>query len=181
MPDRDAAPSDDPLLDRTRELAEARATIAHLQAENDALRARSLAPLPPDLPARALLPPAAHLSPPTAYRGEDPLLRLDRELSEANLQLVNLGMDNAILRNRADSDPRRDARLRTFRRAGTAVAITAGSGLLWFVTGHAVILLPAGILLVMLWGLLRLIDTIKPSDPGSRPPPPALPPGMGGL
>jgi hypothetical protein len=173
MPTHPASPPDDPLLDRGRELAETRATIARLQAENDALRAHagSPLPLPPERPA---LP---HHASPTAYRGEDPLVRLDRELAEANLQLVNLGMDNAILQNRAE--PSRDARGRSLRTAAAAVSITAGGGLLWLVTGHVVILLPVLIFVVMLWGLLRLIDTIKPNDPSTRPPPNIYPPGPG--
>ena len=178
MPDRAAAPPDDPLLDRTRELAEAHAAIARLQAENADLRALSQAPLPADPAGLALLqPPIAQLAPPTAYRAEDPLLRLDRELDGANLQLVNLGMDNAILRSRAE--PRRDARQRTLRKATITLSVTAGIGFLWLATGNVFILVPALILLVLLGGLLRLIDTIKPSEPGSRPPPPMPPPGLG--
>ncbi|MEP7124125.1 MAG: hypothetical protein ABJE95_24575, partial [Byssovorax sp.] len=165
MPTHPATPPNDPLLDRSRELAEARATIARLQAENDALRAHagSPLPLPPPLPPDPDPPALPHPASPTVYRGEDPLVRLDRELAEANLQLVNLGMDNAILQNRAE--PSGDARGRSLRTAAAAVSVTAGGGLLWLVTGHVVILLPALILIVMLWGLLRLIDTIKPSDP----------------
>jgi hypothetical protein len=177
MPDRAAAP-DDPLFDRTRELAEARASIAHLQVENVALRARLQALLPGDLPAPALLPPpAAPLVSPTAYRSEDADRRLDRELDEANLQLVNLSMDNAILRDRAD--PLERARQRRLRGVAAPLAAAAGVGFLWFVTGNVFILIPALILLLMLRGLLRLIDTIKPTDPGSRTPPQLPPPGMG--
>ena len=180
MPDRPAAPPDDPLLDRTRELAEARASIARLQAENVALRARFHAPLPTDLPAHAPgQPPLAQLPAPGAYRGEDPVLRLDREIAEANLQLVNLGIDNAILLSR--EEPLRDARRRSVRNVAVTVTGAAGAGFLLLATRNVFILLPIAILLLMLRGVLRLIDTIKPSDPGSRPPPPALPPGMGGL
>jgi hypothetical protein len=177
MPTPPAAPPDDPLLDRDRELAEARAAIARLRAENAALRAHAGSPLPLPIPPDPDLPALPHHASPTAYRSEDRLVRLDRELAEANLQLVNLGMDNAILQNRAE--PSRDARARSLRTAAAAVSVLAGGGLLWLVTGHVVILLPAVILLLMLWGLLRLIDTIKPTDPGSRPPPPMIPPGIG--
>jgi hypothetical protein len=173
MPTRPADPPDDPRLDREIELAQARAAIARLQAENATLRAHAGSPVAPDPD----LPALAHHASPTAYRSEDPVVRLDRELAEANLQLVNLGMDNAILQNRAE--PFRDARGRSLRTAAAAVSVIAGGGLLWLVTGHVVILLPAVILLLMLWGMLRLIDTIKPTDPGSRPPPPQIPPGIG--
>ena len=174
MPDR-ADPPDDALLARARELAEARASIARLQTENVALRARFQVPRPADLPAHAL--PLAQLPAPSAYRGEDPVLRLDREIEEANLQLVNLGMDNAILLTR--EEPLRDARRRSVRKLAVTLTAAAGTGFLLLATHNVFILLPILILLLMLRGVLRLIDTIKPTDPGSRPPPPAIPPGMG--
>jgi predicted lipid-binding transport protein (Tim44 family) len=86
-------------------------------------------------------------------------------------------MDNAILRDRAD--PLERARQRRLRGVAAPLAAAAGVGFLWFVTGNVFILIPALILLLMLRGLLRLIDTIKPTDPGSRTPPQLPPPGMG--
>jgi hypothetical protein len=176
MPDRSAAPADDPRLTRSRELDEARASIARLQVENAALRTRLGAAFPQDPPALALHPsPVARLAPATVYRAEAAFLHLDRELDEANLQLVNLGINNAILRARAESIV--VPRPRSIRAATIALAVAAGAGFLWLITGSVLILLPALILLLMCWGVLRLIDTIKPTDSGTRPPPPWPPSG----
>ncbi|MFO0761818.1 MAG: hypothetical protein U0359_35585 [Byssovorax sp.] len=161
----------DELLDRTRELAEARAAFDRLVAENQALRdklgtgARAGAK---HAPPRALLSSGDRPGP-SGYRGEDPLVRLERELAEANGLVADLSIENAILKSQAE--PPNDARPRSVLRPLAVTGVVGGIAFLYLVTANIGVVIFSVTMLVLGSGLLRLIDSIKPSSSDKRPPP----------
>jgi hypothetical protein len=131
-------------LDHAREFEEARATLAKLQAENDALHARAGEPL--------------------AARPESTLVstNLGRELEETNLLIANLGIENAILESRAR--PARFPHGRALVRAAVLIIVGSGGAALWFETRSVGLLLAAALLVSFGWGMLWLFGVLKPTS-----------------
>jgi hypothetical protein len=148
------------------ELEEARAEIEQVEAENEALRLRigepGAASNPRVSPARRDREVAA------AYRAEDRGVRLERELGEANTALADLHIENAILKTRAEPVKSRNGL--TMRRFFLALALVLGTAFLWFLTESLGMMLFAAILALVSWGVVVLIDRIRPGGNSNLPP-----------
>ncbi|APR84902.1 Hypothetical protein A7982_10251 [Minicystis rosea] len=157
-------------IDPAHALDEARATLAQLQVENEALRRKAGGP---EMAARPL-PAGYERADAAAYRVPDRHLRLERELHDTNVEIANLSIENAILQSQlASRRPTRPSPLvpvvATLSIAGAGVAI-------WFGTENFGMLLMAALLLGLGYCLYRLIGTIQP-DGRNPPTPPQLPSG----
>lgn len=163
---------DDEILARARELDAARDHFTRLANENGALRKKLGMPGPHlSLPASAAPEHGA-----SGYRSRTRLLVLERDLAETNTAIANLEIDNAILVARTGSRVR--SRPGLVARVASAAALLALGGALWLVTGN-VALLPVTVFLGGLtWGLVILMDSIKPDGSNRRDPPYFPPPAV---
>jgi hypothetical protein len=167
---------DDELLSRTRELDEARAAFTRLASENEALRKRLGAAAGAPAPLAPLLTSAAAERGSSGYRGRERLMLVERDLAAINAAIANLQIDNEILAARTGSRVRANPEL--LRRVVIAKVIVAFGVLLWIVTGNAALFVLTLVLGFFGWGLLTLIDAIKPDGSNPRNPPYLPPPGI---
>ncbi|AKT36944.1 hypothetical protein [Chondromyces crocatus] len=108
------------------------------------------------------------------YRSADPCSHAEAALVEARAMVVDLRIENTILRSRAQS--------RFPRRAlGIAVASTTGAillvGLLWLLSRNAGLVLFGMVVMALGVAIVHFIDTIEPRDGGPPPGPPLIPGG----
>jgi hypothetical protein len=167
MGDRPAEDHDE-LLNRAKEIEGARAVIAQLEAENEMLRRRT-GDVASARRADERLRGNPERATGTAYRGEDQLLRLERELAEANVTVANLSIENAILRSRAEPD--RTSRARRARSAATVIGIVAAEVSIWVLTRNFGLVLMGALLLGLGWGIVMFSAAIKPDETNPRRPP----------
>ncbi|MFT3774998.1 MAG: hypothetical protein QM820_57350 [Minicystis sp.] len=161
----------DELSRRTRALAEARATVDRLAAENEALRRKTGG----GRPVAALPPACSDRADAAAYRSEDRLVRLERDIDAANSAIANLSIENAILQSRAT--PKQNGKSPAGK-VLAGVAIAGGGAGIWFATENVGLLLLAAALLSLGWGIYAAIGAITP-DGSNRTRPPLWPGGSG--
>ncbi len=83
--------------------------------------------------------------------------------------MANLRIENAILRSQTEE--KRKLVLAPLRRALPRLAVVVGAAVLWFMTENVGLMLFFGVLALLVLGVVRLIDTIKPGGNDRRPPP----------
>ncbi len=152
------------VMQQTRALAEARARSPGSKPRTRRCRRRAGG-------ARALAsatPTFCEGSDAAAYRSEDPLLRLERDLHAANVAIANLSIENAILQSRASG--KKSLRLSPVRAALAAGVIAVVGGGIWWATENFGLLLVAGLLLLHFGVIYSLIGSIQPNDSNGRPP-----------
>jgi hypothetical protein len=103
-----------------------------------------------------------------AYRSEDRLARLERDLEAAHAAIANLSIENAILQSRAASKPKGASPI---GKVLVGLAIAGGGAAIWLETENFGLILMAGALLGLGWSIYTAIGTIQPDGTNPRRPP----------